>query len=589
MLEENRYQAMITQHAWMFLSSFEKLRAKLQTVDTINMAHLGARAFEEIGGEVVQTTSFVMRKSHIAGYKGTYCRLIDPTTQKGKEEMYLAGENRYTAVQDNFTKIPGSPVAYWVSNSLVKAFADKLLGDYAYTKQGFATGNNEFFLRMWFEVEESKSAVPAAFKCEDNKFTYKWFPCNKGGSYRRWYGNNSYLANWEKDGELMRNYNGSVIRNSQFYFKEGITWSSLANQLSLRYSPVGFVFESKGSMCYTKGEVCIWYLLGLLNSKVASATLSILSPTLDFHEGPMAKIPVIKSDRNTQIEELTKNNVYNCKVDWDSFETSWDFTQHPLIRCASFSIEDMHEDKKNYMEQAYKNWENECFLRFNQLKSNEEELNRIFIDIYGLQDELAPEVEDKDVTVRKAIIFKYFKIISIVEFGSGTFMKTGTNTIALFLERRSDNDCLAAERAVKTFIQNQNDVTVLGIENAFSKYVATVYDNLSLDDYISFIKGKVNNKMQKHELFVDYQKAFGSDCYTQGVELEKEKMLYFMLTYSQNTVVVKTGSKQEEKDFLGYEFSERRGHEGMKRLPNGTKLYDESTNLLNPQIGRAHV
>lgn len=189
----------------------------------------------------------------------------------------------------------------------------------------------------------------------------------------------------------------------------------------------------------------------------------------------------------------------------------------------------------------------------------------------------------------REIIFKYFKIISIVEFGSGTFMKTGTNTIGLFLERRSDNDCIAVERAVKTFIQNQNDVTVLGIENAFSKYVASVYDNLCLDDYISFIKGKVNNNMQKHELFVDYQKTFGSDCYTQGVELEKEKMLYFMLTYSQNTVVVKTGSKQEEKDFLGYEFSERRGHEGMKHLPNGTKLYDRSGNLLNPQKANSYI
>ncbi|MCI9378047.1 MAG: BREX-1 system adenine-specific DNA-methyltransferase PglX [Eubacterium sp.] len=566
MLEENRYQAMITQHAWMFLSSFEKLRAKLQTVDTINMAHLGARAFEEIGGEVVQTTSFVMRKSHIAGYKGTYCRLIDPTTQKGKEEMYLAGENRYTAVQDNFTKIPGSPVAYWVSNSLVKAFADKLLGDYAYTKQGFATGNNEFFLRMWFEVEESKSAVPAAFKCEDNKFTYKWFPCNKGGSYRRWYGNNSYLANWEKDGELMRNYNGSVIRNSQFYFKEGITWSSLANQLSLRYSPVGFVFESKGSMCYTKGEVCIWYLLGLLNSKVASATLSILSPTLDFHEGPMAKIPVIKSDRNTQIEELTKNNVYNCKVDWDSFETSWDFTQHPLIRCASFSIEDMHEDKKNYMEQAYKNWENECFLRFNQLKSNEEELNRIFIDIYGLQDELAPEVEDKDVTVRKADLGR--DIRSFISYAVGCmFGRYAPTQEGLMFAGGDMKDMYAyyggtSAEATNTRLDGEYTFWELGapfyylpeegkeplecwkvnadniipiideeyfaddIVNKFVEFVKTVYGGEALEENLDFIAQALGNKGNSpKEIIRNY---FLKDFYVDHLKVYQKRPIYWL-------------------------------------------------------------
>ena len=152
-MKENGYQAMITQHAWMFLSSFEKLRSKLQMTDTVNMAHLGARAFEEIGGEVVQTTSFVMRKSHIAEYKGTYCRLVEPTTQKGKEEMYLAGEKRYTAVQDNFTKIPGSPVAYWLSNNWNKIFLASKFEEYGYAKTGIGSGNTEYFLKLWYEID----------------------------------------------------------------------------------------------------------------------------------------------------------------------------------------------------------------------------------------------------------------------------------------------------------------------------------------------------------------------------------------------------------------------------------------------------
>ena len=245
MTGKNRYQAMITQHAWMFLSSFEKLRAKLLLKNTVNMAHLGPRAFEEIGGEVVQTTSFVLCNSHITDYKGTYCRLIEPTTQQGKEDMFLSGENRYLIQQTSFYKIPGTPIAYWISDNLFEAFNDKHLSNFAQTKQGFATGDNDKFLRFWYEVSKVNSVL-SSMAVENAK----WFPCNKGGSYRKWYGNNIYVANWYNDGAEMRAFSGSVIRNPQFYFKKGLTWSSLANQLSLRFSPEGYVFESKGSMCF---------------------------------------------------------------------------------------------------------------------------------------------------------------------------------------------------------------------------------------------------------------------------------------------------------------------------------------------------
>jgi len=189
----------------------------------------------------------------------------------------------------------------------------------------------------------------------------------------------------------------------------------------------------------------------------------------------------------------------------------------------------------------------------------------------------------------REIIFKYFKVKAIVELGSGTFMKTGTNTVVLFLERRSDNDFVAIEKAINTFVNNLKDVTVLGIESAFSKYVTNVYDNLAFDDYTSLLNGNSSTSMQEHELFSDYKKAFGEDVYTKAVALEKEKILYFLLTYSQNIVLVKTGKKQEEKNFLGYEFSERRGHEGIKHLPSGTKLYDEDGNLLNPLKANSYI
>ena len=392
MTAENGYQAMITMHSWMFLSSFEKLRAKIQKQNIVNMVHLGARAFEEIGGEVVQTTSFVLANKRIDGYKGTYCRLVEPTTQAGKEEMFLAKENRYVACSDNFAKIPGAPVAYWVSEKTVDAFQKGILADIADTKQGFATGDNNRFLKFWQEVDWNTVGLNINSREMAKYSLKKWFPTNKGGSYRKWYGNNTYLANWENDGSEMRSFSGSVIRNPQYYFRQGITWSSLSSGgLSMRFSPKGFIFESKGSMCYFKDDGNLFYVLALMNTKLVDSMLKILAPTLDYHEGPMSKVPVvIDSIRKSLIEENAKDCVALSKFDWDSFETSWDFTIHPLLSA-----------KHELLADAYASYKQIANSRFAQLKANEEELNRIFIDIYGLQDELTPEVEEKDVTVHR--------------------------------------------------------------------------------------------------------------------------------------------------------------------------------------------
>ncbi|MCB7091473.1 BREX-1 system adenine-specific DNA-methyltransferase PglX [Enterocloster bolteae] len=402
----NGFQAMITQHGWMFLGSFEKIRGKIVDGTIVNMAHLGARAFEEIGGEVVQTTSFVLLNHLDFGFKGKYSRLVSFASQQLKEKNYLKHEDEYECSCERYRNIPGKPLAYWISEIFANAFKGKLLGDYAQTKQGFATGNNDLFLRLWFETEAAKTQLGSREANEARKSSKKWYPCNKGGSYRKWYGNNVYIADWENDGQAMRSYKGSVIRNPQFYFRQGITWSSLANQLSLRYSPEGFIFESKGSMCYPIRNDNLNYLLGLLNCKVTSEALAVLSPTLDFHEGPMAKVPVLDAGENTvHVNELVENCVGVSKDDWDSFENSWDFKKHPLLRNVSTISE------------AFTQWQTECDDRFNQLKANEEELNRIFIDIYGLQDELTPEVEDKDVTVRKADLQRDIK--SLLSYAVG--------------------------------------------------------------------------------------------------------------------------------------------------------------------------
>lgn len=338
------YQAMITQHAWMFLSSFEKLRAKLQLIDTVNMAHLGARGFDEIGGEVVQTTSFVMRSSHTKGYKGMYCRLIDGDSEKAKAEMFVSGENRYVAEQDNFSKIPGSPVAYWVSVAFLKSFEGKTIEDYSFAGIGMRTGNNSRFLRHWYEVAKDNMIIGCKSKNEQIVSHCRWVPYNKGGEFRRWYGNNEYVVNWLNDGEEIKENTrrtypelgdnlGWKISNEQYYYKKGITWSGItSSKCSFRVYEEGFIFDSGANGLFTYDEDMRYYIAACLNNTIALYTLGVINPTLNNGAGTIRKIPVIlDEERKDIVDNFVEDNISISKSDWDSFETSWDFKRHPLV------------------------------------------------------------------------------------------------------------------------------------------------------------------------------------------------------------------------------------------------------------------
>ena len=329
MLNKRGYQAMITQHAWMFLSSYEKLRTKLLACDTINMAHLGARAFEEIGGEVVQTTSFVLRNIHTKNYKGTYCRLIDPTTQSGKEEMFLSGENRYQAAQSNFSKIPGAPIAYWVSESFYRCFEDRRPLDDNYSlREGIHTADNERFLRLWTEINGNQIVFTATCY-EDIDNQGKWVPYNKGGQFRKWYGNNDYVICFDyASRQAMETYQGHVRPSQSLYFKEGGTWTAVSGgRFGIRYYPQGFLFDAGGQVAVGHDIIpCIAYL----NSSVFSRIAEITMPTINFKCGVIKTLPDL-CIKNDDVEKLTQANIENSKNDWDSFETSWDFKKHPLV------------------------------------------------------------------------------------------------------------------------------------------------------------------------------------------------------------------------------------------------------------------
>ena len=328
MTGKNHYQAMITQHAWMFLSSFEKLRAKLLLKDTVNMAHLGPRAFEEIGGEVVQTTSFVLRNSHIPDYKGTYCRLIEPTTQQGKEEMFLSGENRYTAQQSNFSKIPGSPVAYWVSKKIANLFTYPLSDTVIALREGIHTGKNEMFLREWFEVSYNLIVFNAS-GFDDVDRQGRWVPYSKGGTARKWYGNNELVIGFDDIyRRKMSTMPGHVRPSQKLYFKEGATWSALSSGFfALRMQPAGHLFDSKGQVAI--GEK-YKEIMGLFNTKVYQQLADILMPTLDYKCGDVKKLPYCHVN-NPRFSNLVNKNIFLGRSDWDSYEISWDFKQHPLV------------------------------------------------------------------------------------------------------------------------------------------------------------------------------------------------------------------------------------------------------------------
>ena len=320
--------SMITQQAWMFLSSFEQLRINLNSCSVINMLQLGARAFSEIGGEVVQTVTFVVSPQNINNYNASYFDLTKGTSEQEKESLFHKC-NPVIAQQRYFEKIPGNVFAYKMPLQALRLFEGKMLSDYAIIKSGIVTGNNDYFLKLWYEINYSSiNFDKVIFKGNED---IQWVPMHKGGGYRKHYGLHEYIMNLHDIWEPSKTRSNVRRGDPEFYFKKGLTWSTLSNTLSVRESPCGFVFDTKGSMCFIKEAGKLPYFEAFLNSKVAAYYMMFLSPTLDFNQGAMGKIPIVMNDKQQNIMELSDMEVRNAKDDWDAFETSWDFKRHPLV------------------------------------------------------------------------------------------------------------------------------------------------------------------------------------------------------------------------------------------------------------------
>lgn len=392
--------AMINMHSWMFNSSYEKIRKEIISPQPIlsgntvigktrqhhidSLLHLGPHAFNEISGEKVQNAAFVITTDQKDGC-GIYYRLIDYKNSESKENAFLTSLNKYVVKdQTLFEKIPSASIAYWANENILKAFVYNPLSEVAPVKKGMDSGNNSYFFRLWFEVAKDNFGI----RQNQNSFKVKWAPLDKGGRFSRWYGNNEWIVNWENDGEELRNSSAN-LRSERFYFSDAITWNSLTTgKISFRLSNNGAISNTAGSSLYPDKKE---YLLGLLNSIVCQTLVDFISPTLNYSAGPIGAIPIINNP-NLDIIENVRNNITISKQDWDAHETSWDFQTNELVRIAKDKgVKSLQTILAYYIR--------EWAAKFDQLHDNEEELNRKFIEIYGLQDELTPDVPLNEVTI----------------------------------------------------------------------------------------------------------------------------------------------------------------------------------------------
>lgn len=518
--KKNAYQAMITMHSWMFLSSFEKLRNKLLINNTIiNMAHLGARAFEDIGGEVVQTTAFVFGNTNIKEYQSSFKRLVDYNSQDLKEEEYLKDANLYISSATNFSKIPGSPIAYWVSKAFINIFDKSIpLEKIAYSFQGIITGDNNYFLRLWSEVSNTKVVLNLS---NDKKYSVDnvWIPYNKGGEFRKWYGNNGYLLRWVNRGQTLTR---ARTENIDWYFKPCVTWSFVTSgNFSCRYMKDGSLWDVAGSSIFQNGNIPLKYICALMNSKVAQLFFDVTNPTINYQVMNIIALPFINSQNINYIDKYANDNISLSKTDWDSFETSWDFKVHPLVK-----------NHVSTISEAYNLWSKECESRFNTLKSNEEELNRIFIDIYGLQDELDPYVEDKDVTVRKADLVRDIK--SFISYAVGCMFGRYSLDVEGLAYAGGEWD----RSKYSTFIPDADDIIPIcdeeyfedDIVTRFVEFVRVVYGTDTLEDNLSFIANALGGKGAPRDVLRNYflNDFFKDHCNTYQVTGSGKRPIYWL-------------------------------------------------------------
>ena len=511
----NGYMAMINIPVWMFITSYTGLRENIiQSKSIANLLHLGRGIF----GSDFGTTAFVIQNTEIRHKQSKFYKLYfrqgEVNSVEEKERMFFDRVGEYISSQDFFNVIPDSPIAYWASKELLNDFRQgKSASEYAFPKQGMSTCDVNRFTKYWFEVLSYDTNI------FDKTNIKKWVRYNKGGNFRKWYGNREYVVYWGENGDSLSS-NGALLRNRDVYFQPFLAWTKISSAgTGFRKFEDYFLFDGAGGSLFNKNcGIESNYLLGMLNSKVNTLILNLISPTLNFNENHIGSIPILKCEDQKVIENIStivNHAVDLSKLDWDAFETSWDFQYHPLL-CKIPTIAE-----------AFEQWKTECDDRFNQLKTNEEELNRIFIDIYGLQDELTPEVEDKDVTVRKVDLGR--DIRSFISYAVG----------CMFGRYSLDEDGLAYaggewdNSKYKTFKADKDNIIPISddeyfeddIVGRFVEFVKVVYGEDTLEENLKFIADAIGGKGQPKEVIRNY---FMNGFYADHCRTYQKRPIYWM-------------------------------------------------------------
>ena len=551
--------AMINMQSWMFLSSYENLRGKLLTHSTIlSMAHLGERAFDTIGGAVVSTTAFIIQNALHASLRGEYTRLVDGNSEAEKSaQIREAIQNPdcgwfYRASAEDFGKIPGMPIAYWISVPLRQVFVSApLFGEVVKPKVGLQTGSNDTFMRTWHEVSVNEIGFELSSRDEASKTELKWFPYNKGGDWRKWYGNCEYVVDWQGDGIRIRNFkddNGKVRsrpQNTEYYFKEGITWADITTEsFAARYAPKGFIFDVKGSSGFPESSM-LKQVIGLMNSKLMLGFMQILNPTTTFQVGDMARVPFqssegCKQDLNLNVKRL----IALGKRDWDAFETSWDFRSLELLRL------DKHHST---MSASYHNLRSRWQEASLEMLGLEQENNRIFIEAYGLQDELTPEVPIEEITLTCNPAYRYgvkgteeerearLRADTMAEFISyavgcmfgrysldepGLILANQGETLADYLTRIPEPTFRPDDDNVIPLIDFEGDWFEDDISERFKQFLRVTFGDEHYAENLAFIEDALGKSIQKY---------FVKDFYNDHVQRYKKRPIYWLFSSPKGT------------------------------------------------------
>lgn len=528
-LKKNAVLAMITQHTWMFISTYEKLRTKILQKDIISMAHLGARAFEEIAGEVVQTVSFIVRNSSIANYYATYSRLVEENSQESKRLKFLSHEKEYFSRKENIEKIPRMPFAYWVGTNTYDAFNNPILSEYVGSSVGIQTGDNEKFLHLWWEIDYHDIQFGTKNVAESYN-GLKWYPYNKGGEFRKWYGNNEFVISWKNDGEEIKENSVKTGHHYQQYadeykFKPLITWSRISTGTpAFRYREKGSLSDMAGFSMYATDEM-LRLILGYCNSSVAKHFLSFLAPTLNFMVGPVTSMPFAISEVNRElILKLVSENIFMARQDWNSRETSMDFQWHPVMEYIS-------EDRT--IQSAVIAYQQDCKVRFDKVKANEERINCIFIQELRLEDEVEPAVEDRNVTINipdeKEIVKSFISYLVGCMFGRYDLQKTGVAytggewNLGSYKEYQPDADGIIPINDTAYF---QDDIV-----NRIEELLIKIFGKDTLEDNLLYIAKSLGEvKITSRETLRSYflNDFYKEQCSTYSVTGSGKRPIYWL-------------------------------------------------------------